>query len=127
MLAFMSTNTTSITAYMGAISDWHAHIYYDPARTRNTAATLRDKIAAAFPGAVIGRWHDALVGPHTQAMYQVAFTHDVFDRLVPFLALNRDGLTVLVHAEESGNSKAHHTDHAIWMGEVLAVKTAQWE
>ncbi len=124
----MNINPAANTAAdAGAIPDWHTHIYYDPARTRDTAASLRDKIAEAFPAAVIGRWHDELVGPHTRAMYQVAFTFDLFNRLVPFLALNREGLAVLVHAEGTGDSKAHHTDHAIWMGEVLAVKTAQWE
>jgi DOPA 4,5-dioxygenase len=109
-----------------AIGAWHAHIYYDPNATKDRAAALREKIARAFPAAVIGRWHDETVGPHTRPMYQVAFTHDLFAGLVPFLALNRDGLAVLIHADSTGDHAADHTDHAIWMGEVLPVKTAQW-
>jgi DOPA 4,5-dioxygenase len=110
-----------------AIAAWHAHIYYDPARTRAVATRLREKIAAGFPDAIIGRWHDANVGPHTRAMYQVAFGKELFAGLVPFLALHREGLTILVHAELHGNSRAAHIDHAIWMGEVLPVNTAQWD
>lgn len=102
----------------GAITGWHAHIYYDPTTTRAAAARLREGIAAAFPAAVLGRWHDAKVGPHPQAMYQVAFAPDLFPSLVPWLALNRAGLTVLVHPE-TGRQKADHLEHALWLGAVL--------
>jgi DOPA 4,5-dioxygenase len=122
----MAQDTTAPGAAHG-IAGWHAHIYYDPAHTREVAARLREKIAAGFPDAIIGRWHDVNVGPHTRAMYQVAFGHDLFAGLVPFLALHREGLTILVHAELHGNSRAAHIDHAIWMGEVLPVNTAQWD
>lgn len=109
------------------IPAWHAHIYYDPAQTRAAAERLRAKIAQSFPDVLIGSWHDRLVGPHTRAMFQLAFAHDQFAELVPFLALHRDGLTILVHADSTGDHKADHTTHAIWMGEVLPVNTAQWD
>ena len=32
-----------------AITSWHAHIYYDPDRTRPAAAALREEIGARFP------------------------------------------------------------------------------
>ncbi|WP_137123875.1 DOPA 4,5-dioxygenase family protein [Roseomonas sp. HF4] len=102
-----------------AIKGWHAHVYFDAA-TRDAAARLRDGIAAAFPDAVLGRWHEVPVGPHPQAMYQVAFAPALFPALVPFLALNRDGLAVLVHPE-TGRQKADHLRHAMWMGAVLAL------
>src|SRR5262249_56428589 len=54
------------------IGDYHAHVYYDPATTRETAARLRERVAAAFPEATLGRWHDELVGPHLRSMYQIA-------------------------------------------------------
>lgn len=107
----------SALAEPDAIRGWHAHIYYDPA-TRDVAARLRDSIAERFPEAVLGRWHDVPVGPHPRAMYQVAFAPALFPGLVPFIALNRDGLTVLVHPE-TGQQKADHLRHALWMGAVL--------
>ena len=100
------------------ITGWHAHVYYYPATTKDVAARLRDGIATHFPAAVLGRWHDVKVGPHPVAMYQVAFAPELFPALVPFIALNRDGLTVLVHPE-TGRQKADHLKHALWMGAVL--------
>jgi aromatic ring-cleaving dioxygenase len=103
-----------------AIEHYHAHIYYDPATTRDRAARLRDRVSAAFPDAKVGRWHDELVGPHLRSMYQVAFPSTLLASLLPFLMLNRDGLTILLHPE-TGNACADHTDHAAWLGEVLPV------
>jgi len=105
------------------IQGWHAHVYYDPERTRDAAARLREAIAAAFPEAALGRWHDRPVGPHPGAMYQVAFPPALFATLVPFIALNREGLTVLVHPE-TGRQKADHLRHAMWFGEVLPLDAA---
>jgi len=102
-----------------AIADWHAHVYYD-ADTKPRAALLREWVEARFT-ARMGRWHDVPVGPHVQAMYQIAFKPEVFPTLAPFLMLNRMGLTILLHPE-SGRPRDDHTKHAVWMGEVLAVK-----
>lgn len=104
-------------AETAAIQGWHAHVYYAP-ETRAVAERLREGIAARFPEAVLGRWHDVPVGPHAQAMYQVAFAPALFPALVPFIALNRGGLTVLVHPE-TGRQKPDHLQHAFWMGAVL--------
>jgi aromatic ring-cleaving dioxygenase len=100
------------------VTGYHAHVYYDPAATRESAALLRDRVAERFPGALLGRWHDVPVGPHPRAMFQIAFPVVLFSALVPWLMLNRAGLTVLVHPE-SGDARADHLDHALWMGEVL--------
>ncbi|MEA2936701.1 MAG: hypothetical protein QOC56_205 [Alphaproteobacteria bacterium] len=103
------------------ITDYHAHIYYDPASTRERAARLRQRVAAGFPDAVIGRWHDELVGPHLRAMFQIAFPPPMLATFLPWLMLNRDGLTILLHPE-TGNAYADHTDHAAWLGGVLPLK-----
>ncbi len=105
------------------MSGWHAHVYYDAA-SRDAAGRLRDAIAQAFPEAVLGRWHDVPVGPHPQAMYQVAFAPALMPALLPFIALNREGMVVLVHPE-TGRQKADHTDHAMWMGAVLALDVSR--
>jgi DOPA 4,5-dioxygenase len=103
------------------ITGWHAHVYYDPATTRGTAAALRDAIATRFPAAVLGRWHEVPVGPHPSAMYQVAFGPELLPGLLPFLALNRAGLAILVHPE-TGRHRADHGEHALWMGAVLPLR-----
>jgi aromatic ring-cleaving dioxygenase len=105
----------------GAIADYHAHIYYDPATTRDRAQRLRERVAAQFPQAKLGRWHDELVGPHPQSMYQVAFPSGMLAEFVPWLMLNRDGLTVLLHPE-TGDNYADHSAHAAWFGAVLPLR-----
>ncbi len=105
-----------------AIQGWHAHVYYDPATTRAVAAALREQVGARFT-AVLGRWHDTKVGPHTQAMYQIKFDNAAFPTLVPFLALNRAGLDILVHPE-TGDEYADHTAHALWLGHPLEIDGA---
>ena len=54
-------------------------------------------------------------------MYQVAFAPELFPRLVPWLALHRAALSVLVHPE-TGRQRADHTRHALWMGPPLPLK-----
>jgi len=105
----------------GVIKLYHAHVYYDPASTRDRAQRLRERVASAFPGATLGRWHDALVGPHTRAMYQIAFPSELLTTLLPWLMLNREGLSILLHPE-TGDPVRDHTDHAAWLGAVLSLR-----
>jgi DOPA 4,5-dioxygenase len=104
----------------GEIVAYHAHVYYDPAHTRGVAEQVRAGITERFPSARLGRWHDVPVGPHTCAMFQVAFEPELFPALVPWLMLNRQGLSVLVHPE-TGDARADHLVHAAWLGEQLSL------
>ena len=102
------------------ITDYHAHIYFTPG-TRPVAERLRAGLAERFPTARLGRWHDVPVGPHTEAMYQVLFTPDLFATLTPYLMLHREGLAILLHPD-TGDDLADHTAHAVWFGEILPLK-----
>ncbi len=102
------------------IKGYHAHIYYDP-ETKAAAARLREGLSRFE--VVVGRWHDALVGPHLKSMYQVAFAPEEFAKVVPWLMLNREGLDVLVHPA-TGDSKGDHLDRALWLGEKLGVNVS---
>ncbi len=101
------------------ISGYHAHVYYN-ASTKEIAAELRQEIAQKF-SVKLGRWHDNEVGPHSDSMYQVAFLTSEFNKLVPWLMLNRQGLDVLVHPE-TGNDLEDHTKNALWLGNKLDLK-----
>jgi aromatic ring-cleaving dioxygenase len=103
------------------IAEYHAHIYYDPQKTRDRAERLRTRVAAEFPRAKLGRWHDELVGPHTQSMYQIAFPASLLASLLPWLMLNRDGLSILLHPE-TGNDYRDHSAHAAWLGAPLPLR-----
>lgn len=113
--------TVAPLADPGIIKHYHAHVYYDPASSRDRAERLRERVAAAFPQATLGRWHDELVGPHLQSMYQIAFPRDLLASFLPWLMLNRDGLTILLHPG-TGDAYADHTDHAAWLGGTLPLR-----
>ena len=102
------------------VTAYHAHIYYDVKETRERAARLRRRVARKFPRARLGRWHDELVGPHTQSMYQIAFPRGLLASFVPWLMLNRDSLDVLLHPE-TGDDYRDHTAHACWFGATLSL------
>ncbi len=104
---------------LSEIASYHAHIYYDPATTRAEAEQLRSWIGERF-SVTLGRWHDVKVGPHDQAMYQVAFAREIFPELVPWLMLNRGKLSVLVHPNTT-NPRRDHAADPIWIGPALAV------
>jgi DOPA 4,5-dioxygenase len=102
------------------IPSYHAHIYFRSPEERAKAEQLREQIAARFL-VRLGRWHEVPVGPHTAPMYQVAFLAQVFPDFIPWLMLNRQGLTILLHPN-TGHPRADHETHPFWFGEVLPVK-----
>ena len=105
---------------MSRITDYHVHVYYDP-ESRERAALLRQWVEQRFT-VRMGRWHDMPVGPHPTAMYQIQFETDLFPTLVPFVMMNRMGLTILLHPQ-SGRPRDDHTINATWMGAVLPLNT----
>lgn len=100
------------------ITGYHAHVYYDPG-TRAGAEALRRALEQRFP-VQLGRWHDKLVGPHLKSSYQVAFAAEVFPQIVPWLMLNRQGLSILVHPL-TGDELADHAHFALWLGQQLGL------
>jgi aromatic ring-cleaving dioxygenase len=101
------------------IHGYHAHIYYDDG-SREIAARLRSAIEQSFE-VVMGRWRDEPVGPHPQPMYQVKFEPREFARIVPWLMLNRNGLTILVHPE-TDDAYLDHAENALWLGQKLSLR-----
>ncbi len=95
------------------IAGYHAHVYFD-ADTLRQARTLCEKAAALFDVSM-GRMHERNVGPHPRWSCQLGATPAQFEKLLPWLALNRDGLIVFAHPE-TGDHLADHRDHAIWLG-----------
>ncbi|MFY0596124.1 MAG: DOPA 4,5-dioxygenase family protein [Cognatishimia sp.] len=95
------------------IRGYHAHIYFD-AKSKSRARALCEEAGQRF-GVSIGHMHDQGVGPHPLPSCQLTATPTQFDQLLPWLALNREGLIVFAHPE-TGNALADHQDHAIWLG-----------
>src|SRR3546814_15748971 len=57
---------------------------------------------------------------------QIAFAPALFAELVPWLALNRGGLTIFLHPE-TGDPLPDHRDHAIWLGDKAGLDLAALE
>ena len=100
------------------IKGYHAHIYYDPAMRE---AATRVRAGLANFNVQLGSWHDEPVGPHPKSMYQALFANDEFAKVVPWLMLNREGLTVLVHPS-TGDSYGDHLERSLWLGQVLKLR-----
>lgn len=103
-----------------SIVSYHAHIYFDGPLQAAIAKTLREDIEHRF-SVVMGRWWDMPIGPHARPMYQVAFSPAEFSQFLPWLMLNRRGLTILVHPN-TGHPRRDHLFDALWLGEILPIK-----
>ena len=110
------TGSDAIERAPDSITGYHAHVYFDAA-TRDKAWALRETIAKRFE-LQVGRFHEKPVGPHPRWSYQIAFPPQRFGEFVPWLMLNRDGLTVFIHPE-TGDELGDHAERALWLGELL--------
>ena len=97
------------------IRGYHAHVYFAQDSIAQ-ARTLCEAAAQRFD-VVMGRVHEKPAGPHPDWSCQLAFKPAVFADLIPWLAMHRAGLVVLVHPI-SDNELLDHTDRAMWMGAV---------
>ena len=100
------------------IRGWHAHVYFD-ANTVDQARALCAETRDRF-GVEMGRVHEKPVGPHPRWSCQLGCSPEQFAALLPYLALNRNGLTVFAHPD-TGDHLRDHRDGAVWLGEMLAL------
>jgi DOPA 4,5-dioxygenase len=98
---------------MPEVRGYHAHVYFDPA-SRPLAERLRATIISQF-AVEPGGFSDKAVGPHPIPQFNVMFDAQEFQRLVPWLMLNRDGLDILVHPL-TDDMYGDHSSYALWLG-----------
>ena len=104
---------------MTELKGYHAHVYYSPA-TRPVAERLREEMLGRFavkPGA----FSDEPIGPHPISQFSVIFEAGEFQRVVPWLMLNRGGLDVLIHPLTQ-SSYDDHSKNAMWLGKPVPMR-----
>lgn len=103
---------------ISSIEKYHAHVYFDESTVDLTKA-LCEEAGKQFL-VTVGRMHHRPIGPHPCWSCQLAFDRSNYTDLLTWLALNRNGLTILIHPL-TGNDFLDHTDYASWMGEPQAL------
>lgn len=110
-----STNIQSPEWLQRPVAGYHSHVYFD-AGSVEQARQLCLEAAKRFQ-VKMGRVHEKPVGPHPDWSCQLAYRPHVLAELLPWLALNRNGLVVFTHPI-TGNDLIDHRDCAIWMGNI---------
>ncbi len=106
---------------MTAIQSFHVHVYYD-ASCFEQASKLCDEAGRRF-NLPVGHKHKQAVGPHPCWSCQLTLPTELFGEVVPWLSLNRQGLTILIHAN-TGNDLKDHTEYTLWMGKMESLDLA---
>ncbi len=97
---------------------WHLHIYF-PSAEIDKAHWLRGRMAEKFAVAIYPV-EDGAGGPHPLPNLEVQASRAELPRILPWLALNRQGLSVHVHPR-SEDLIGDHLDWALWLGTPFAL------
>jgi len=103
---------------MPVTEDYHVHIYFEH-ETRAVAEQVIDKLSNKF-NVDVGSYHERPVGPHPTGSCQITVAMDNFGAVIDWLAKNRSGLTIFIHAN-TGDVMKDHTEHTVWMGKMMAL------
>jgi len=103
------------------IESYHAHVYFDThdAVQMEKARRLHTWISERFL-VQIGGLGTRPAGPHPLPMFEVAFDTVLFAELVPWLMMNHQGLSVLIHPN-TDNMRDDHLVNPLWLGPPLAL------
>ncbi|KAK4200812.1 DOPA-like domain-containing protein [Triangularia verruculosa] len=123
----------------GRRGGFDVHVYYFQNNPQHAkyARELWERIRHEFPELRIYTFWDRPVGPHPMAMFEVnIFTPAQFGAFIPWLAIWRGPLSVLVHpnttheddvTHEMERELKNHTERAIWLGEKVPLDVERFK
>eukprot|EP01087_Luapelamoeba_hula_P011629 TRINITY_DN3176_c0_g1_i1.p1 TRINITY_DN3176_c0_g1~~TRINITY_DN3176_c0_g1_i1.p1 ORF type:complete len:130 (-),score=37.12 TRINITY_DN3176_c0_g1_i1:16-405(-) len=106
-------------AWPAEIRLWDVHAYFNADDPKDTAEALKlhSTLQEKFPHMRLFTPIHRPVGPHPIAMWEGKLTSpEEFATILPWLALNRNGRSILVHPH-TGNDLADHTNNCLWLGQ----------
>jgi DOPA 4,5-dioxygenase len=101
---------------------WHFHIYF-PSAEIDKAHWLHDTIARRFR---VGLYpvEDGAGGPHPLPNLEIQVSREEFPKVLPWMALNRQGLSVHVHPR-SEDLIGDHIVWPLWLGKPIRLIEAE--
>jgi aromatic ring-cleaving dioxygenase len=101
------------------LEGYDVHIYLEKGKeSEKKADALVQKMLALFPDAINAVHHNGAIGPHLSLNYGVDIKPESFGKIVSWLMMNHDGLSVLVHPR-TGDELGDHEDRPLWIGKTL--------
>ncbi|KAI8611650.1 DOPA-like domain-containing protein [Chytriomyces sp. MP71] len=95
---------------------WDFHIYFK-LEELETALALHQQVRETFPTLKLFKVWDKPIGPHTLPMFEVdVFTPAEFGAFLSWIAVNRQGFSVLAHPH-TGDDVTDHLVHGVWIGD----------
>ena len=103
---------------MQAIEGYHLHIYYG-SNDKAVADRVARSVETLFADDLIGPSHAiGAVGPHTAQNVAVYIRPEGFGRIVQWLQMNSEGLSILIHPE-TGDDLKDHLEGSMWLGKQM--------
>ena len=101
---------------VASVKGYHIHIYFESGKASETAAReLAETINAVFSSEVEGVHKIGKAGPHAHENYGVHVSKEGFGKIVPWLQLNSQGLSILIHPD-TGDDLKDHLEASMWLG-----------
>ena len=98
--------------------NYHVHVYYELTQI-NEASELRAKMIKEIPQiSGCGPLRKKAIGPHPLPMFEAWYPLELYEEVFQWMKQNRKEFSIMFHPL-SGNDRADHENHSLWLGKVL--------
>lgn len=115
--------------FLAPIRSYDVHVYFFDTDASSTASarSLHELIIKEFPELHVHKFWAQPIGPHPVGNFEINLkTPAQFCKFAPWIQVNRQGFSVLVHPN-TGYPLKDHTVNAMWIGRRLVLNTSVLE